>query len=83
MIVPESELARLRLDAEPNANFAIWETKGETCIVCLICGVASFNANDIGKRYCFFCHQFFEFLPPWKNTLHRLARLEPGEIARA
>lgn len=32
--------------------------QGGSAILCLRCGLRSFNANDIQERYCGHCHQF-------------------------
>jgi hypothetical protein len=29
-------------------------------ITCLVCGLTSWNANDVENRYCGFCHRFHE-----------------------
>lgn len=32
----------------------------ESSIICLCCGVRSFNPNDIENKYCGYCHQYHE-----------------------
>jgi hypothetical protein len=34
--------------------------KGYLGIKCLICGLVSYNLNDIRQRYCGQCHRFHE-----------------------
>ena len=35
---------------------------GRFVIRCLVCGMASFNMNDIEKKYCGNCHQFHSIM---------------------
>lgn len=34
-----------------------------TCIVCLCCGLGSFNPNDVEERFCGFCNRFHDDVP--------------------
>lgn len=73
MTLPSETFNWLRLQCGPDANHAIQRLHGENAICCLICGMASFNKNDIEQRYCGSCHQFFALLPSWSEAEKEVA----------
>jgi hypothetical protein len=46
--------------AKETQQYRIDHTLEEDCIVCLICGKASYNQKDIEHKYCGHCHTFLE-----------------------
>jgi hypothetical protein len=34
-------------------------------ITCPVCGLTSYNPNDVRERYCVRCHQFHEWMPQY------------------
>jgi hypothetical protein len=43
------------------AKFQTGTYEGELrWILCLVCGHKSFNQEDVERRYCGYCHEFYE-----------------------
>lgn len=68
-------LDQLRAVAGETANFILLSVPSRdsplldrAAICCLLCGMTSFNENDVRECYCGNCHQFFAFLPSWKEA---------------
>lgn len=43
-------------------TFEIVKGRTQNGIKCLICGLTSWNRNDVEKEYCGNCHQFHEVM---------------------
>ena len=39
-------------------TYAVGWRNGFACIICMCCGLDSFNPVDIENRYCGFCHEW-------------------------
>lgn len=43
-------------------TYRIRERKGQWTITCLVCGMTSYNENDVKYQYCGKCSQFHDIL---------------------
>lgn len=50
-------------------------------IKCLVCGMTSYNTNDIEQKYCGHCHQFHEFLEIQHKNEDELRKLRTFRTA--
>ncbi len=41
-------------------TYHLVKTNGHLGIKCLLCGLVSYNLNDIRQRYCAACHRFHD-----------------------
>lgn len=47
-------------EKQSSLTYEIVESGDQTGIKCLVCGMTSYNPNDVANKYCGHCHRFHE-----------------------